>query len=358
MKSKNKFLLSYKKKKVLITGTTGFKGAWLSFWLNLLGAKVIGIGLKPEKDSILFKSFKLEKKIKQYYFDITEYKKLNSVIRKEKPDIIFHLAAQSIVSKSFEDPLTTMKTNIIGSVNILESFRLNNVSNLVYITSDKCYLNLNKAKSYKETDMLGGIDNYSSSKASAELVFFSYFQSYFKKNKYLRSASTRAGNVVGGGDMKSNRIIPDIIKSFRKKKNILLRNPRATRPWQHVLEPLSGYLLLGHNLMNKKLKTNLLPSWNFGPNFINCKNVKHITKLVLKRLRSNKIKIKIKKEKKFHESKLLSLNILKAKKELKWKPRLNLNQTMNFTVDWYKAYFEKKNMEIFTKKQIQSFLKN
>ncbi len=357
MKSKNKFLLSYKKKKVLITGTTGFKGAWLSFWLNSLGAKVIGIGLKPEKGSILFKSLKLEKKIKQYYLDITKYDQLNSVLKKEKPDIIFHLAAQSIVSKSFESPLMTMKTNIIGSVNILEGFRVNNIPNLVYITSDKCYLNLNKAKSYKETDILGGIDNYSSSKASAELVFFSYFQSYFKKNKYLRLASTRAGNVIGGGDMKSNRIIPDIIKSFKKRKNLFLRNPRATRPWQHVLEPLSGYLLLGHNLMNKKLKTNLLPSWNFGPKLINCKNVTHITKLVLSRLRINNLKIKIKKGKKFHESKLLSLNILKAKNELNWKPRLDLNQTINFTVDWYKYYLKKKNMEQITKEQIQLFLR-
>lgn len=358
MKPKNKFLLSYKKKRVLITGTTGFKGAWLSFWLNMLGAKVVGIALKPEKNSILFNTLKLEKKIKQYYFNINEYKKLNLIIKKEKPDIIFHLAAQSIVSESFDDPLTTMKTNIIGSVNILESFRINNIPNLVYITSDKCYLNLDKSQSYRETDRLGGIDNYSSSKASAELVFSSYFHSYFKKDKYLRLASTRAGNVIGGGDMKSNRIIPDIIKSFRKKTNLALRNPNATRPWQHVLEPLSGYLLLGHNLINKKLKTNLLPSWNFGPNLVNCKNVKHITKLVVGRLKSRSLKINIKRDKRFHEAKLLSLNIHKAKKELNWRPRLNLKQTINLTIDWYKSYFDNKDMVSFTKDQIKLFLKN
>ncbi len=358
MKSKNKYLLNYKRKKVLVTGTTGFKGAWLSFWLDMLGAKVVGIALKPEKSSILFNTLELGKKIKQYYLNINEYKKLNLIIKKEKPDIIFHLAAQSIVSESFYDPLTTMKTNIIGSVNILESFRINNIANLVYITSDKCYLNLDKSQSYKETDRLGGVDNYSSSKASAELVFSSYFHSYFKKDKYLRLASTRAGNVIGGGDMKINRIIPDIIKSFRKKKNLTLRNPNATRPWQHVLEPLSGYLLLGHNLMNKKLKTNLLPSWNFGPNIVNCKNVKHITKLVLDRLKSDNLKINIKKGKRFHEAKLLSLNILKAKKELNWRPRLNLEQTINFTIDWYKSYFDKKDMVSFTKDQIKLFLNN
>ena len=358
MKSKNKYLLSYKRKKVLITGTTGFKGAWLSFWLDMLGARVVGIALKPEKSSILYNTLKLEKKIKQYYLNINEYKKLNFIIKKEKPDIIFHLAAQSIVSESFVDPLTTMKTNIIGSVNLLESFRINNIPNLVYITSDKCYLNLDKSHSYKETDRLGGVDNYSSSKASAELVFSSYFHSYFKKDKFLRLASTRAGNVIGGGDMKINRIIPDIIKSFRKKKNLILRNPNATRPWQHVLEPLSGYLLLGHNLMNKKLKTDLLPSWNFGPNIANCKNVKHITKLVMDRLKSDNLNIIINKGESFHEAKLLSLNIFKAKKELNWKPRLNLKQTINFTIDWYKSYFDKKDMVSFTKNQIKLFLIN
>ena len=174
MKKNNSFLKSYKNLRVLITGTTGFKGAWLSFWLNKIGAKVIGIALKPEKNSILFKSLKLDKKIQQYYFDITNFKKLNEIIKLKKPDIIFHLAAQSIVSNSFKDPLNTFKTNILGSANVLESFRINKIPSLVYITSDKCYLNLDKKKEYKETDILGGIDNYSSSKASAEIIFSSY----------------------------------------------------------------------------------------------------------------------------------------------------------------------------------------
>ena len=225
---------------------------------------------------------------------------MNNIIKKEKPDIIFHLAAQSIVSKSFYIPLETFGTNVIGSVNILESVRVNNIPNLVYITSDKCYLNLNKLGSFKEGDVLGGKDNYSSSKASAELVFFSYYQSYFKKN-HISIGSTRAGNVIGGGDFKDNRIIPDIIKSFKKRKPIVLRNPKATRPWQHVLEPLSGYLTLGQKLLNKELKGHLYPSWNFGPNLKNCKNVITIVKLFIKEWGVKNQKVLFNKNKKYYE---------------------------------------------------------
>ena len=356
MKSKNKFLLSYRKLNVLITGTNGFKGSWLAFWLKSLGANVIGISLKPEKGSILFDTLKLNTKIKQYYLDITDFRKLNDVIKKEKPDLIFHLAAQSIVSKSFENPLLTFNTNIIGSANVLESYRLNKIPNLVLITSDKCYLNLDKTLSFKEQDVLGGLDNYSSSKASAEIIFSSFFNSFFKKNNYLSLASARAGNVIGGGDMKSNRIIPDIVKSLSKNKHIILRSPKSTRPWQHVLEPLSGYLLIGHKLINKKLSNKIIPNWNFGPELHNCKNVEFITKLFLKNFNRKNLKIKTKKIKNFHESKFLSLNINKSKKELNWKPRLNLYQTIRYTAGWYKQYIEGINMENYTRKQIESFL--
>ena len=357
MKKNNSFLKSYKNLRVLITGTTGFKGAWLSFWLNKIGAKVIGIALKPEKNSILFKSLKLDKKIQQYYFDITNFKKLNEIIKLKKPDIIFHLAAQSIVSNSFKDPLNTFKTNILGSANVLESFRINKIPSLVYITSDKCYLNLDKKKEYKETDILGGIDNYSSSKASAEIIFSSYFNSYFAKEKNISLVSVRAGNVVGGGDMKANRIVPDVVKSLVNGKRLILRNPKATRPWQHVLEPLSGYLLVGHKLINKQLKNNVLPSWNFGPKTINCKNVEFITKMILNNWKKPNFKFSINDKKNYHESKFLSLNIGKAKKELNWEPRLNLVETFELTVDWYKFYFEKKKIEQLTNQQIEFFLK-
>ena len=296
---------------------------------------------------------KLNKKIKQYYIDIRDLKKLDQVIKKEKPRIVFHLAAQSIVSLSFKNPIDTVTTNVIGSTNVLESIRLNKVPNLIYVTSDKCYLNLDKATGYKENDTLGGLDNYSSSKASAEIIFNSYYNSYFK-SKYLNVASVRAGNVIGGGDLKKDRIIPDIIKSLKLKKNLILRNPSSTRPWQHVLEPLSGYLLLGNLLMSKKLDNKIKPSWNFGPYEKNCKKVIEITKKILKKIKSN-IKVIIKKNKNFHESHLLSLNINKANKELGWKPTLNFENTMDFTSSWYKAYLKGENLEKMTLNQIKLY---
>ena len=346
----------YKNLKVLVTGSTGFKGSWLCFWLNLLQAKVVGVGLKPEKDSIIFKKLKLEKKIKQYYLNIVDFKKLNKIIKKEKPDIIFHLAAQSIVSESYIDPLKTINFNVVGSSNILESCRINKVKNLVYITSDKCYLNDNKKNSYKENDRLGGKDVYSSSKAASEIIFFSYHKSFFNKNKTVKYASARAGNVIGGGDMKKDRIVPDIIKSIMTKKTIFLRNPEAIRPWQHVLESLYGYLILGNFLINNKLSKNKIPNWNFGPNSSNYKNVLSLTKKIIFNWNLKNKVIKIKKEN-FHESSILKLNNQKAQKELKWKPKLNFNQTIKLTVDWYKALKNNDKLEKITEKQIAFFLK-
>lgn len=356
MKLNNSFLNNYKNIKVLITGTTGFKGSWLAFWLQNLGAKVSGISLKPEKNSILFKNFQLEKKIDQYFININDYNKINNVVKKTKPDIIFHLAAQSIVSESFKKPLNTFQTNILGSANILETTRVNRIPHLVYITSDKCYLNLDRKKNFRETDDLGGIDNYSSSKASAELIFSSYYESYFSNSKYLSIASARAGNVIGGGDMKENRIVPDIIKALHKNKKLNLRNPQATRPWQHVLEPLFGYLLLGNHLLEKNISSKVLPSWNFGPKPHNCKKVFIIVKLIEELWNEKKLRLKILKNKSYHESNLLSLNINKAKRELNWQPKLKFNETMKLTVDWYKNYFSNKSSIETTKEQIEYFL--
>ena len=353
-------LNKFKGKRIFITGNTGFKGSWLSYILFLNGANVMGYSLPlSNENKSHYKELNLNNKITQIEGDIRDRNKLISTVENFAPDYVFHLAAQALVRLSYDDPHNTFETNVMGSVNVLDSvLNSKTVQSLVYITSDKCYLNLDKTFSFKEQDVLGGLDNYSSSKASAEIIFSSYFHSFFKKDNFLRLVSTRAGNVIGGGDMKSNRIIPDIIKSYNSNKNIILRNPKATRPWQHVLEPLSGYLLIGHNLINKKLKRNLLPSWNFGPELRNCKNVETITKLFLKRLKVKKLKIRTENKKKFHESKFLSLNINKAKKELKWKPRLNLEKTISFTADWYKKYFDKADVEKFTDNQIQLFLDN
>ncbi len=344
----------YKNKKVLVTGSTGFKGSWLCFLLNLLGSNVIGIGKLPEKGSIIFNSLRLKKKIKQYYVDIVDLKKLDKIIKKEKPNIIFHLAAQSVVSESYNQPIQNYSTNVMGSINVLECVKNNQIKNLVYITSDKCYQNFEKKSGYKETDYLGGHDNYSASKACAEIAFHAYNNSYFKSKKHSY-VTARAGNVIGGGDFKINRIIPDIIKSLGKNKNILIRNPGAVRPWQHVLEPISGYLLLGSKLMKRKLNSKLYPSWNFGPYSRNCKSVLYIANYILKSWYQNKKKIIFHKKNKFSESKILKLNISKAKKELGWKPTLDLNTSLNLTVDWYKSFFLKKDMTNITKKQIEYF---
>ena len=346
---------TYKNLKVIVTGSTGFKGAWLCFWLYLIGAKVVGISLKPEKNSILFKKLLLKKKIRQFYLDISNFKKLNQIIKKEKPDIIFHLAAQSVVSESYMNPLTTMTTNVIGSTNILEAVRINKIKNLVYITSDKCYLNDGRKKSYFENDILGGEDLYSASKACAELTFEAYYKSFLFKNKKLSFATTRAGNVIGGGDMKKDRIVPDVIKALKNKTPLIIRSPNATRPWQHVLEPVSGYLRLGELIINKKISSSVKPNWNFGPNIINNKTVLEVVKEMISCWGIEK-KINIVKNKSFKEAKLLMISNDKAKKELNWSPSLNFNETIKMTVEWYKKCFFENNIEEITTKQIEYFL--
>ena len=346
---------TYKNLKVVVTGSTGFKGSWLCFWLNLLGSKIVGIALKPEVGSIIFKKFNLNNKIKQYFIDIRNYKNLNSIIKKEKPDIIFHLAAQSVVSDSYLFPLKTLSTNILGSANILEVVKENKIKNLVYITSDKCYLNDGRKHSYFENDILGGEDLYSSSKASAELIFESYFRSFFFKNKKLKIATARAGNVIGGGDLKKDRIIPDVMRSLSQNKHIILRNPNATRPWQHVLEPLSGYLNLGDKLINNRINaSNIKPNWNFGPEKKNNITVIEIVRKILYYWGSKR-KIIVRKNKKFKEAKLLMIDNNKAKEELKWYPKLTPNETIKLTVDWYKKYFNGSNLENLTTEQINLF---
>jgi len=343
----------YKNLRVLVTGSTGFKGAWLCLWLKLLGAKVFGVSLPASKEDLLYKTLNLSKRISQTNFNINNFGKLNSLVKKINPDIIFHLAAQSVVSIGYYNPLETFSSNIIGSANILETTRLNKIKALVYVTSDKCYLNKEQKKSFKETDELGGFDNYSSSKAAAEIIFHSYFNSYFKQQSKLHIASVRAGNVIGGGDFKENRIIPDIVKSIINNSNLIIRNPQSYRPWQHVLDPLAGYLKLGILLFDKKIKNQTFPSWNFGPSERKVE-VKKLTKDFLKIWGIRK-KIILNKQKPFHESNYLSVNTSKARKELKWKPSLNFNDSLALTVQWYKDLLLKKDMVKKTSEQIDIF---
>ncbi len=350
-----KSLKYYKNKKVLVTGNTGFKGSWLSLWLLMLGAKVYGISKNIPTKPSLYREIGLNKKINTSYFDIKNYEKLANKINYIKPDLIFHLAAQSIVSKSFDNPMDTFFSNSIGTANILEYLRKTDKKiNTVIITSDKCYYPSKKGY-YNEKDRLGGVDPYSGSKAIAELFFENYYKSYLFKKKNISCVSARAGNVIGGGDWTYNRIIPDVFKSIRSGKNIKLRHPKANRPWQHVLEPVSAYLFLGFYLMKHK---NLIngETFNIGPNIKSNATVKElITKVV--NIWGAKNKIVHNKKKQFTESIKLNLDTNKIYKKIGWKSRLNFNQTCDFVCKWYLNYFTKKKYIMkFTQNQIEKYM--
>ncbi len=351
MKKYKKF---FKGKTVLVTGHTGFKGSWLCLILWLLGARVIGISSYDLGKESNYSILKINKKIyKEYKFNILNLHKLKNVIFKSKPDIIFHLAAQSLVSKSVKNPIETFNTNIIGTANILETIRdLKKKCSAVIITSDKCYLNKETNIGYKETDNLGGIDPYSASKASAEIIFNSYFKSYFEGNKNISIATARAGNVIGGGDFSQDRIIPDVIRSISKNKILNIRSPKSTRPWQHVLEPLRGYLDLSTNLYLSKKNSG--QSFNFGPGKKENYNVIEIIDFVKKKVPSLKVKL-VKKKYVFKESGLLKLNCKKAEQLLGWHTFFNTKECINYTLDWYLCYLSKDNIEILTLKQIREY---
>ena len=343
----------YKNKKVLVTGATGFKGAWLCYWLTILGAKVFGVGYNPNKNKNLFYSLKLDKKIKLKLFDIRDKKKLKKFIDSSKPQVIFHLAAQPLILDSYEKPYLTYTVNSMGTLNVLETVRETNfVRSLICITSDKCYESNYSTKGFKEDDKLGGKDPYSGSKASAEIMIKSYQESFFK-NKKCGLASGRAGNVIGGGDWSTNRLIPDAVNSIIKDKTINIRNPNFNRPWQHVLEPLYGYLLLGEKLFkNPKIYSG---PWNFGTKKNKVTNVLKIVKEIVKFW--GKGKISFKKNQKYYEQTNLQLNIEKSMKILKWQPKYSITKSVQVTADWYKkVLIEKLSAEKITEKQIRDYM--
>ena len=348
----NKF---YKNKRVLVTGATGFKGAWLCYWLTILGAKVYGIGFNrnKNKDKNLFYSLKLEKKIKLKLFDIRNKKKLESFVKTSKPTIVFHLAAQPLILESYKKPYLTYTVNTLGTLNILETVRNNNtIKSLLCITSDKCYENNNSTKGFKETDKLGGEDPYSGSKASAEIMIGTYQKSFFNEKK-CGIASARAGNVIGGGDWSENRLIPDSINSIMKNKTIYIRNPNFNRPWQHVIEPLYGYLILAQKIYKKPKRYS--GPWNFGTKKNTVTNVLKIVKAIIKFW--GKGKINFKKNQKFYEQTNLQLNINKSKKLLKWEPKYSIIKSIHVTVNWYKkVLIEKYSIEKITTEQIQDYM--
>ena len=346
----------FNKKNVLITGHTGFKGSWLTAWFKLMGANVMGISLNPPTNPSHFNVSKIYKGIKDVRLDIRNRKKIEKKIINFKPNFIFHLAAQSLVSSSYKNPELTWQTNVMGTLNILESLRkLKNPCNVVIITSDKCYFNKEIHYGYKESDILGGKDPYSSSKASAELLIKSFISSYFPKNKSkIRIATARAGNVIGGGDWAKDRIIPDCIRSWSSGNPAQLRNPNATRPWQHVLEAVGGYISLAINLIqNKNLHGE---SFNFGPSLSKEYSVLELVKAMSKNWENVSWKLVSKKKKIFFESGLLRLNCNKAKKILKWKSVLKFEENVEFVADWYRNYYlNYKNINYFTERQIKKY---
>ena len=341
----------YKNKKVLVTGAGGFKGAWLCCWLNILGAKVFAISNTNNKKG-LFYQLNLDKTIKVKSCDIKNYNKLNAIIKKEKPSIIFHFAAQTIIFKSYIDPYETFETNIKGTLNILEIARTSKfVKSIICVSTDKCYENKKKVVRYKENDRIGGDDPYSASKSSAELIINAYRSSFFKKNK-IAISSARSGNVIGGGDTAINRLIPDCIRSLLKQKTIQIRNPSFNRPWQHVLEPLKGYLILA---MKQHIDIKYAGAWNFGTKPNSLTNVKQIVEFIIKYWKSGNMKIK--KQKKFYEQKNLQLDIKKAKKILKWSPTYSIEKSVKITTDWYFQVMKmKKNSYLITEKQIKDYM--
>lgn len=342
----------WKNKKVLVTGHTGFKGSWLIFLLSILGSKVIGISLKPEKKS-LYNILNLQKIIhRSYYCDILNQKKIKKIIEKHKPEIVFHLAAEAIVLNSYNYPLNTFKVNIIGTANLLESLKKNIARSIVIVTTDKCYENISKKKFFHENDKLGGNDPYSASKAASEILINSYRKSYFKNNLI---STARAGNVIGGGDFNKYRIVPDYFKSLRLKKKLSIRNPKYIRPWQHVFDVINGYLILAKkNYFSSKYSE----PWNFSPHSRKSVTVK---KLVEQFNRKNKRIVTIDyslKKKKLHEEKYIFLSSSKSKKRLQWKNRLNFDKMITVTNDWYLEYFNNKsNILNFSKAQLINFFR-
>jgi CDP-glucose 4,6-dehydratase len=352
------FNSNFRDRSVLITGHTGFKGSWLTTWLGKLGANVVGIALDPPTDPSHFNSAKLSAKINDLRIDIRNKSEVEDAIMDARPDFVFHLAAQSLVRQSYEDPIGTWQTNVMGSINILESLRnLNNPCTVIMVTSDKCYKNIEQTKGYIETDELGGFDPYSASKGAAEIAIRSYVHSYFpKETSNLRIATARAGNVIGGGDWAVDRIIPDCVRSWSKNKEIKLRNPDATRPWQHVLEPLSGYLTLALALQND---SNLHgESFNFGPRPEEDNSVLKLVQEMSKYWDKVKWKDFSSIPTSYHESGLLKLDCSKSLNLLNWQATMNFKETIEMTAEWYQLYYSKSE-PIFniTDKQIDNYVK-
>jgi CDP-glucose 4,6-dehydratase len=348
---------TYKNKTVFITGHNGFIGTWLTLWLQKLGANVVGYSLKPNTEPSFFRSISLDKTIENVIGDIRKRENLLKNIKKYNPDFVIHLAAQSLVKKSYENPVETFQTNILGTVNVLDAIRkCDNVKACIVMTSDKCYHNPEDGKLRIETDPMGGNDPYSASKGSAELVVQSFKNSFFKKNN-VGIATIRAGNVLGGGDWSKNRIVPDCINSIIKNKKIVVRNPSHIRPWQFVLEPISGMLLLGSKLYLKP--ENFSEGWNLGPKKMKKINVKQVVNNIIKIWGNDFSNIEfLKKSEDFKESNSLLLNSKMINRKLGWETIYTFDETIKETVSWYKQFYKNSRMiRNFSIDQISKYVK-
>jgi len=349
------FQNSYREKKVLLTGHTGFKGSWMLAWLHQLGAEVKGYALAPENPNDLFSLINGNELCESVIADIRDKERLTEEILSFKPDFIFHFAAQPLVRRSYEQPLYTFEVNILGTANLLDAVRqLDNNCAVVIITTDKVYENIEQHYAYKEEDKLGGHDPYSASKAAAEIVANSYRDSFFKhaEQKKIGIATARAGNVIGGGDRSKDRIIPDIIRGLEKNESILVRNPAAVRPWQHVLEPLSGYLLIG-----SKLKENTVAyseAWNIGPETEDILTVKQVVEKAIETYGKGEYHTPQLMNQP-HEATLLQLDISKIKQRLNWQPLLNSSLAIEWTIQWYKQVMNGANPFELTNNQIKQY---
>lgn len=343
---------TYKNKRVLLTGHTGFKGSWLNLWLKIMGAEVLGYSLEPNTHPSLHKVLSLNDSI---IGNILDTQKLEKTFNDFQPEIVFHLAAQPLVRLSYAEPLLTYQTNVIGSLNVLEAARKCGATKaVVNITTDKCYENKEINYGYVESDPMGGYDMYSSSKGCVELMSESYRRSFLNEKNSFLLATARAGNVIGGGDWSQDRLIPDCIKAIENNKRIEIRNPMAIRPWQHVLDPLSGYLLLGKNLLEEGEK--FAQGFNFGPSENNVVKVSKVAQKIVEYY--GKGEVVVNKKDDLHEAELLMLNIDKAKKLMNWVPTYTADEAIKKTAEWYKNFYQNNEIKEFTILQIKEFEKD
>jgi CDP-glucose 4,6-dehydratase len=351
--TKENFLDCFRNKKVLITGHTGFKGSWLTYVLVEAGADVMGYSLPPSTQPNHFDLLDLESRIHHITGDIRDADMFNRYIEEFQPEFVFHLAAQALVRVSYIDPIETFSTNVLGSAVVLDAVRrCESIRSFIFVTSDKCYENLEWNWGYRENDKLGGNDPYSASKAAAEILFNSFEKSYYCQIKKLGAVSVRAGNVIGGGDWAKDRIVPDCIKSIIEENPLLIRNPHSTRPWQHVLEPIGGYLMLASKLYSDPKR--FTGSWNFGPSPREVRNVFEVATFLIDRIGSGSIRVE-NSEKNPQEASLLQLNCEKANQLLGWYPRWDVNTTLENTADWFKSFFENNDAKEITKIQTYSY---